>query len=631
MTDPQPMSGPLFKRLPAVAGDANTSPSGVLLPDLSWAATRLGLVREPDGWLDTAVIAYVTASEYLGVFEEFRSDQFDPAIWLDALLRKHPREAYVEMLAFLNRAAPFKEAVLAIQQRFLERLGTGLRKLAEGALAGAADGQPRWFIARQPTLRAMRLVLTTPAPQGEPDPRVTNFLSDVDLETASVLLVHLVADTLRRERPEHEAKFGGIGESLAKEVVCNQIFNEPKDVGSAISRTWSLWTRHGANQKREKLDAAPVDLLADATGLGLVDILAPAFAYWVKTTETRLVGPVRVPAFPLLKLPSEKVEKFLALYSATFDDLAAALEACDQPWQMLPLQNTPLLRVGDTVVVLDEPFLWEAVTSGLYWRVLEHLRVTGGDKAWQAWSRAYAEMIELLAEDLIKEIAPLLLDGSSSFFTEDDIKAAFPVKKGVTPPNCDTGIDFGNSVVLLEIVNKPMTLAARSGDLEAFKIDADKAVVEKTKQLNGTAELLLQSPQPAASPLAKPAEKVFPVVVCGNGFPLNPVTRNHIEERLKAEGWLQQPSVQPLAVVDLDELETCASLAKAGRLLPEMLSSWLSSPYRKGSLTVHVVDAYGGQSLKRPAHVSSDMGDAFEAIQLVLNIQDHPQSEPGAG
>ncbi|MFF4934251.1 hypothetical protein ACFY2H_35965 [Streptomyces griseofuscus] len=630
MTDPQPISGPPFKRIPAVAGGANTSPGGVLLPDLSWAATRLGLVREPDGWLDTAVIAYVTASEYLGVFEDFRGDQFDPDVWLDALLRKHPREAYVEMLAFLNRAAPFKEAVLAIQQRFLERLGPGLRKLAERAMAGATDGQPRWFMARQPTLRTMRLVLTSPAPQGDPDPRVANFLGEVDLETASILLVHLVADTLRRERPEHEAKFGGTGESLAKEVVCNQLFNEPKDVGSAVSRTWSLWTRYGANQTRESLPAAPVDLLAAATGLDLLEILAPAFAYWVKTTETRLVGPVRVPAFPLLTLPTEKVEKFLALYSTTLDDLGAALEDFDQPWQMLPLQTTPLLRIDDTVVVLDEIFLWEAVTSGLYWPVQEHLRATGGNKAWQAWSRAYAEMIELLAEDLIKEIAPLLLDGSSSFFTEDDIKAAFPAGKGKTPLNCDTGIDFGNSVVLLEIVNKPMTLAARSGDLEKFKADAEKAVVEKTEQLNGTAELLLQSPQPAASPLAKPAEKVFPVVVCGNGFPLNPVTRNHIEERLKDEGWLQQPSVQPLAVVDLDELETCASLAKAGELLPDVLSGWLNSPYRKGSLTVHVIDTHGGQSLKRPSHVRSDMDDAFEAIHSVLNIQDDPQSEPEA-
>ncbi|MEV6012020.1 hypothetical protein AB0M29_35105 [Streptomyces sp. NPDC051976] len=631
MTDSQPASGPLFTPAPAVAGGFDASFSGVLLPDLSWAAARLGLVREPDGWLHTAVIAYVTASEYLGVFEEVRGDEFDPGVWLDALLRRHPREAYVEMLAFLNRAAPFKEAVLAIQQRFVERLGGVLRKLAEAALAGATDGQPRWFIARQPTLRAMRLVLTTPTPQGEPDPWVASFLGDVDLETASLLLVHLVAATLRRERPEQEAKFGGVGESLAKEVVCNQIFNEPKDIGSAIGRTWSLWTRHASNLKREKLDTDPVDLLAAATGLNLVELLAPAFAYWVKTNEARVAGPVRVPAFALLKLPREKVQKFLALYSTTFDDLAAALEACDQPWQMLPLQSTPLLRFGDTVVVLDEPFLWEAVASGLYWRVRDHVATTAGDKAWQAWSRAYAEMIELFAEDLIKEIAPILFDGSSSFFTEEDIKAAFPARKGVTPLNCDTGIDFGNSVVLLEIVNKPMTLDARSGDLDKFKIDTEKAVVEKTKQLDGTAELLLRSPQPGASPLRASAEKVFPVVVCGNGFPLNPVTRNHIEERLKAQGWLQHPRVQPLAVVDLDELETCACLAKTGRLLPEVLSGWLSSPYRKGSLTIHVVDTYGGQNLKRPTRVASDMGDAFKAIEGVLNIQDDPQAEPESG
>ncbi|MBM9503145.1 hypothetical protein [Actinacidiphila acididurans] len=56
--------------------------------------------------------------------------------------------------------------------------------------------------------------------------------------------------------------------------------------------------------------------------------------------------------------------------------------------------------------MLDEPFLWEAVTSGPYWRVLDRLKATTvGDKAWQAWSRGYAEMIELPAEDLIKAVS----------------------------------------------------------------------------------------------------------------------------------------------------------------------------------------------------------------------------------
>ena len=160
------------------------------------------------------------------------------------------------------------------------------------------------------------------------------------------------------------------------------------------------------------------------------------------------------------------------------------------------------------MVVLDEPFLLEAVTTGLYWRVSDHVR-KDDPEAWKPWSVAYAEMVEALAEELIKALAPVLLDGSSAFFTEEDIKTAFATKKE-TPPNIDAGVDFGMGVTLFEIVNKHMSQQARSGDMAAFKTDVDQAVITKAGQLDGTAALLRRDPQPPASPLKEPAEHGVP-------------------------------------------------------------------------------------------------------------------------
>jgi hypothetical protein len=314
--------------------------------------------------------------------------------------------------------------------------------------------------------------------------------------------------------------------------------------------------------------------------------------------ENSVDGPVRINPFTLVKLPRVTVERFLALFSMTVKELALELGYCEMPWQMLPLQTRPLLRLGDEVVVLDEPFLWEAVTTGLFWCVSDYVR-QGDPDAWKPWARAYAEMTEALAQELIQAITPILLAGSSAYFTEEDIKKAFGTKKQ-TPPNIDAGIDFTTSVALFEIVNKAMSLKARTGGTEAFKTDVEQAVVEKTGQLDGTAKLLRREPEPADSPLDKPATKVFPIVVCGNHFPLNPVTRNHIEERLQSTGALQDRGTQPLAVIDLDELESLASLAKAGNLLPDLLADWLSGPFKKGSLTTYLWSVHGGKPLERP-------------------------------
>jgi hypothetical protein len=53
---------------------------------------------------------------------------------------------------------------------------------------------------------------------------------------------------------------------------------------------------------------------------------------------------------------------FLDLFSSTPSSLAAALRDCPKPWQMLPIQERPLLRLGDDVVVLDERYLAERIT-----------------------------------------------------------------------------------------------------------------------------------------------------------------------------------------------------------------------------------------------------------------------------
>jgi len=527
---------------------------------------------------------------------------------------------YVQLLAALNRAARFRDPVFEYQERFLRRLGPGLRIVVASVLAGGVDGRSRWFLARQPALRAMRMVLAGPAPAQEPDQRVAALLAGIDPETAAMMLVHVAADALRGQQPDGEARFGGTSESLAIELACNQIFNEPHDVGGMVSRTWALWNRHAADLQRAKLDKPPLDLLKDATELELAQVLALGFACWAMTTHDRVNGPVRINPFTLVKLPRETVERFLALFATTPEELASDLAACKLPWQMLPLQTRPLLRIGDEVVVLDEPFLLEAVTTGLYWRVSDHVRQSDSD-AWRPWSVAYAEMVEALAEELIKALAPTLLDGSSAFFTEEDIKAAFATRKG-TPPNIDAGVDFGMGVTLFEIVNKHMSLQARSGEMEAFKTDVDQAVITKAGQLDGTVALLRRDPQPPASPLKEPADTVFPIVVCGNHFPVNPVTRNYVEECLQGKGILQAPGIKPLAVIDLDELESCVSLAKAGVLLPQLLADWLADvSYSKGSLTLYLWARYGGNQLERPSHVAADLREAMDAILPLLEIR----------
>ncbi len=73
---------------------------------------------------------------------------------------------------------------------------------------------------------------------------------------------------------------------------------------------------------------------------------------------------------------------------------------------MGPIQARPLLRLGDDVVVLDERYLIERVTRGLYWLVHDHEKQVHGENARRAWTQVWGEMIETRVEDQLRQMAP---------------------------------------------------------------------------------------------------------------------------------------------------------------------------------------------------------------------------------
>ena len=81
-------------------------------------------------------------------------------------------------------------------------------------------------------------------------------------------------------------------------------------------------------------------------------------------------------------------------------------------------------------------------------------------------------------------------------------------------------------------------------------------------------------------------------------YPVNPLTIRYINEQLTAEGHRPDGTVQPLTVMDLEELEGCqALLQRKGRTLPQLLDAWRASPYRDAAFRNYLAHEIGGQEL----------------------------------
>jgi hypothetical protein len=424
----------------AVAGPqtptSGRSASGLVLPSISTTASMLGLTPVPErsAWLDNMVRVYLIAREYLQPSEAVRGRVFNRDDWIAALLALHPQDEYLAQLAALNHAARHKDLATEYQDRFLAQIALADAEAVRAALGGSVDGQPRAFLARQIVLRAMRLVLVPPDPPKVPNPAVATDLANIGPEAAAVLLVHLAADALSQEQRVDGPRLGLTSESLAMEMIANSLFNEQDDVGDLLARYRLLWLDCGNRLTRAPAREKPVTLLRVATGLDLDDITALGFAYYSHILAHRPGNPIAINTSINISIEAATIERFLGLFSATAAELAAALVSCPQPWQMLAIQDRPLLRRGDEVIVLDERYLIERVTRGLYWLVHDYEKLNHGEQARLRWTQAYGEMIETRAEDQLRRMAPRLLGGGSAYFTEDDLLGATPGSTSAAEP-----------------------------------------------------------------------------------------------------------------------------------------------------------------------------------------------------
>jgi hypothetical protein len=576
---------------------------------------------------------YLTASEYLAPYESARRREFDREAWISVLLDRYPAEEYLCWLAALNHVATDDELTIECQARFLSRLADGSAAAVRRAMDDRVGGPRRWFLARQVVLRAMRLILVPPERVSGacPDPALAVVLEGIDPETAAVVLVHLAGDLLQDEAGAGQAGPWGASTPVAMEMIANNIFNDRDDDGDLIARYRMLWLDHGGRLTRHTPRLPPADLLREAAGLGLDDMTALACHYWAPVKASRHGNPVRIAAAgPAgVAISPDQVRAFLDAFSSSPVELAAALRQCPLPWQMGPIQARPLLRLGDDVVVLDERYLIERVTRGLYWLVHDHEKQTYGENARRAWTQVWGEMIETRVEDQLRQMAPSLVGGRRAFFAEEDLRAAFPGSK-----SCDAGIDFGGDVVLAEVMSGTVKTQTRElAQASAFREDAEKLVLDKAPQLYATAANLLRVPQPAASPLPAPPDRIFPVVIVGGQFPVNPLTVRYLAEQVAAKGHQPDGKIQPLLVLDLEELEGCQALSQHMALtLPQLLDAWQNSPYPNAAFRHYLACQIGGPGLGRPSDISDALAASFTAIQQRLGAEGTwvpPAHDPG--
>jgi hypothetical protein len=533
----------------------------------------------------------------------------------DAVVRwaadHHDRRTMTMALALLGRMVAEPAVLEKLTEDFLKFLAPPARVRVQALLTSESMGLGRLLTSRQPVLSALRWVLSED-PSRDPDQGVPPLV-------AAILLCQAIASALDAEADRTQQTIAGQPAHLVMEITRIGMLYEQDDVLSSLDWTHSLWTKHGSRLSKSRLRAPPADLFLEATGLEVEDMLALGFATYLHSMQWEDPRRIFLNRGMGSGMDAAKIETFVNLVSATAATYRISLAAATSRFDFLPFQRKPVFDAEPDLLVLDQIYLLERITSGLFWDVNDHERAVGGLDAAARWHEAYGEMIEASAEERLSVLSPPILGGGKSYYTEDDFGDAYE------GPRCDAAIDMGIRFVVIEVVSGQLSVPTRiDGSVEGFTADTDRLVIQKCRQLDASARALIEDEARLTGHSAPSDKRVLPVLVIGGGYPVNPFSVEYITEALRTAALLTHALIEPLAIIDPAELDALQALQEQGHAFDDVLSKWQASGLRRISLRNFISREYPGRYLRSTLTADRARLTTSELIKR-LRLPDQPE------
>lgn len=570
-------------------------------------------LRQPPAQYDLKG-TYMTIAEYAEGWDAWPDGVDSSASLARHILRTYDPGKLLWSLARMNALSSRIGNPPGLVEGYREHLPENWRPAFDRAMRAEGGGLGRIVAYRQPLLAAMRYVLTAP-PEGligtEP----------ASLSTA-VMLSHAVGVELDRdhavegEDEDPEELFMRLFPRWAvRMMVGASMLGANVDTLNHLFRALSLWRDCGSRLDRYRMDKEPAELLRDATGLEIEDILGAGMVAWAYEDSWE-PGQVQMRATVGEddELSQDALDTFLKIVAATPEELGEAFAEHTGPFDFFPLQGKPVLRLGDDLIVLDKDFLVERFTTGLYHSVFAHEKANLPDptKLPRRWVDAFGEMFELSVEEQVLAMAPEV-PGIKTVYTEEDLERAYG--EGTSRP--DVAVFYGRYLVIFEVVSGRLTAAARSGgDLETFARKTEELVSKKFRQLGRACNKILSDETRLTGKPPTPDLKIVPLVVQADLFPNDALTLELVKKLADDTGFFADPRIVEPSVIVPTELDMLEGLRDRLGVEPHApLREWKRLPKKVSLRDFLVVHKYGpGPDIYHSERMTKRVERTFGAI-----------------
>ncbi len=197
----------------------------------------------------------------------------------------------------------------------------------------------------------------------------------------------------------------------------------------------------------------------------------------------------------------------------------------------------------------------------------------------------------------------------------------------------DVILEYERNPVFVEVVSGPLQAGTTTqGDLKCFASDADRLVVEKTRQLDQSIRDFFN--EDLRLPAIDPAlvAHAWPVLVTSHAFPHMDYILAEVDRLIREKGYLQHERVGSLAIVSAEELFFCEGFMQKGTSFLALLRGWKSGPMASAPLKNYLIALGHGQApgsnhfVRRFAEANADymsrmLGQQKSVENVLANMQ----------
>lgn len=261
--------------------------------------------------------------------------------------------------------------------------------------------------------------------------------------------------------------------------------------------------------------------------------------------------------------------------------------------------------------------------SGTYYRLFDLARGKG-DQGRLRFTRFNGALQEIYARHLMHIAHPNPERRGS--IAVGKVSGPRPYRRGTeTLESTDVVVDLGLDLVLIEITAGRLTERSLvEADAESVRRDLEKMIEKKIRQLGRVIGDIFDEPTRLREVDLALVQRVWPIVVCGDGLFQNPTIGAYTDacaaEHLSFEPSRVAAAVQPVVILDLEELEVLGAIVAGGLSFVELLERKTSDLWRARDFKAMVNEWYRHRWDEQRKFIGQEYFRATRSVARVLGF-----------